>query len=76
MKQEEDYLAKTESKVYGENKVNTTYTLTPTAKRKLKELGKSIGLNASAFLEAIARGEVEVKSNSPNPRTVGEFVAS
>jgi hypothetical protein len=47
--------------VYGELKKITSFSLTPTAYAKLKQLSQELNLSASELLEQLARKETEVK---------------
>ena len=47
--------------VYGELKKITSFSLTPTAYEKLKQLSQELNLSASELLERLARKETEVR---------------
>jgi len=49
---------------YGETKVPTSFSLTRTGSDLLKQKSKDLGISASAFLEKIARGRIQIDLGS------------
>ena len=46
--------------IYGEIKTPVSFSLTKTGANLIKQKSKELGISASAFLEQIARGEIQV----------------
>lgn len=49
---------------YGEIKVPTSFSLTRTGSDLLKQKSRDLGISASAFLEKIARGQIQIDLGS------------